>query len=70
MSSLPSRPGAAATAGTVPRRAYLPEPGACLPDLTYYWNRIQACAGLEGIRIHDLTHTIASSVLVRGETPR
>ena len=35
------------------------KPGACLPDLTYYWNRIQAHAGLEGVRIHDLRHRCA-----------
>ena len=34
-------------------------PGACLSDLTHYWNRIQARAGLEGVRIHDLRHTCA-----------
>ena len=33
------------------------KPGACLPDLTYYWNRIQARAGLQGVRIHDLRHS-------------
>ena len=32
------------------------KPDACLPDLTYYWNRIQALAGLENVRIHDLRH--------------
>ena len=37
------------------------KPGACLPDLTYYWNRIQARAGLEGVRIHDLRHSCAVS---------
>ena len=36
------------------------KPGACLPDLTYYWNRIQARAGLQGVRIHDLRHSCAS----------
>ena len=25
------------------------EPGTCLPDLTYYWNRIQAHAGHEDV---------------------
>ena len=30
------------------------KPGIHLPDLTYYWNRIQARAGLDGVRIHDL----------------
>ena len=36
------------------------KPGACLPDLTYYWNRIQARAGLEGVRVHDLRHSCVS----------
>ena len=43
------------------------KPGACLPDLTYYWNRIQAHAGLEGVRIHDLRHSHASRALALGE---
>ncbi len=34
--------------------------GIHLSDLTYYWNRIQAHAGLEGVRIHDLRHQSAS----------
>ena len=44
------------------------KPGACLPDLTYYWNRIQARAGLEGVRIHDLRHSYASRALALGES--
>ena len=36
------------------------KPGACLPDLTYYWNRIQVHAGLDGVRVHDLRHSCAS----------
>ena len=32
------------------------KPGIHLPDLNHYWNRIQAHAGLEGVRIHDLRH--------------
>ena len=36
------------------------KPGLCLPDLTYYWHRIQARAGLEGVRVHDLRHSCAS----------
>ena len=43
------------------------KPGACLPDLTYYWHRIQARAGLEGVRIHDLRHRFASRALALGE---
>ena len=41
--------------------------GICLPDLTYYWNRIQAYAGLEGVRIHDIRHSFASRALALGE---
>ena len=37
------------------------KPDACLPDLTYYWNRIQARAGLENVRIHNL-HDIGSAI--------
>ena len=44
------------------------KPGACLPDLTYYWNRIQAHAGLEGVRIHYLRHSHASRALALGES--
>jgi len=44
------------------------KPGNCLPDLTYYWNRIQARAGLEGVRIHDLRHSHASRALALGES--
>ena len=44
------------------------KPGACLPDLTYYWNRIQAHAGLEGVRVHDLRHSHASRALALGES--
>ena len=43
------------------------KPGNCLPDLTYYWNRIQAHVGLEGVRIHDLRHSFASLALALGE---
>ena len=44
------------------------KPGLCLPDLIYYWNRIQARAGLEGVRIHDLRHSYASRALALGES--
>ena len=44
------------------------KPGAFLPDLTYYWNSIQARAGLEGVRIHDLRHSHASRALALGES--
>ena len=44
------------------------KPGACLPDLTYYWNRIQVHAGLDGVRVHDLRHSHASRALALGES--
>ena len=44
------------------------KPGICLPDLTYYWNRIKDHAGIEGVRIHDLRHTHASRALALGES--
>ena len=42
--------------------------GIHLPDLNHYWNRIQAHAGLEGVRIHDLRHSHASRALALGES--
>ena len=44
------------------------KPGICLPDLTYYWNRIKDHAGIEGVRIHDLRHSHASRALALGES--
>ncbi len=44
------------------------KPGIHLPDLTYYWNRIQAHAELEGVRIHDLRHSHASRALALGKS--
>ena len=44
------------------------KPGACLPDLTYYWNRIQVHAELDGVRVHDLRHSHASRALALGES--
>ncbi len=44
------------------------KPGICLPDLTYYWNRIKDRAGIEGVRIHDLRHSHASRALALGES--
>ena len=43
------------------------KPDTFLPDLTYYWNRIQTRAGLENVRIHDLRHSHASRALAIGE---
>ena len=44
------------------------KPGICLPDLTYYWNRIKDHAGIEDVRIHDLRHSHASRALALGES--
>ena len=44
------------------------KPGICLPDLTYYWNRIKDHAGIDGVRIHDLRHSHASRALALGES--
>ena len=44
------------------------KPVICLPDLTYYWNRIKDHAGIEGVRIHDLRHSHASRALALGES--
>ena len=50
------------------------KPGIHLPDLTYYWNRIQARAGLEGVHIlGDLANALAgacpSSAMRRSRFP-
>ena len=44
------------------------KPGAHLPGLGYYWNRIRDRAGLEDVRIHDLRHSHASEALALGES--
>ena len=44
------------------------KPDAHLPGLSWYWNRIQDRAGLEGVRIHDLRHSHASRALALGES--
>ena len=44
------------------------KPGAHLPDLAYYWGRIAARAGLDGVRIHDVRHSYASRALALGES--
>ena len=44
------------------------KPDAHLPGLNNYWNRIQARAGLDGVRIHDLRHSHASEALALGES--
>ncbi len=44
------------------------KPGTHLPNLDYYWKRIQALAGLKAERIHDLRHSHASETLALGES--
>ncbi len=44
------------------------KPGARLPHLFYYWNRVRARAGLDDVRLHDLRHSFASRALALGET--
>lgn len=43
------------------------KPGCHLTDLQHPWRRIRAQAGLDGVRIHDLRHSFASSALALGE---
>ena len=38
--------------------------------LTHAFTRIAARAGLEGVRFHDLRHTFASLMLLRGAKPK
>ena len=42
------------------------DPGA----LSHAFNRIATRAGLEGVRFHDLRHTFASLMLLRGAKPK
>ena len=44
------------------------KPGTHLTDLSYYWARIAARAGLDGARIHDIRHSYASRALALGES--
>jgi integrase len=43
-------------------------PGARLTDLQPFWQRVRARAGLEGVRIHDLRHTFASTAVAAGHS--
>ena len=43
--------------------------GECrLTDLQHPWRRFRARAGLDDVRIHDLSHTFASRALALGES--
>ena len=44
------------------------KPGTHLTDLSYYWARVAARAGLVGARIHDIRHSFASRALALGES--
>ena len=41
-------------------------PGKPLGDIKTFWRRVCRDAGLEGVRLHDLRHTYASSLVSRG----
>lgn len=43
-------------------------PGARLTDLQPFWQRVRARAGFEGVRIHDLRHTFASTAVAAGHS--
>ena len=43
------------------------EPDRHLSQLSTYWQRVRARAGLEDVRIHDLRHSFASRALALGE---
>ena len=43
-------------------------PGKRLMTLKSTWGRVQALAGLEGVRLHDLRHSYASRALALGES--
>jgi integrase len=43
-------------------------PGARLTDLQPFWQRVRARAVLEGVRIHDLRHTFASTAVAAGHS--
>jgi site-specific recombinase XerD len=42
-------------------------PGARLSDLQPFWQRVRARAGLKDVRIRDLRHTFASTVVAAGQ---
>ena len=44
------------------------KPDRRLSQLTTYWHRVRAWAGVEDVRIHDLRHSFASRALALGES--
>lgn len=40
--------------------------GKCVSDIYYYWSRLRARLGLEGMRVHDLRHSFASFLVSSG----
>ena len=42
------------------------KPGQPLGDIKRFWQRMCSEAGIEGVRLHDLRHTYASSLVSRG----
>ena len=55
----------------VPRSSWVfpgAKPDRRLSQLTTYWHRVRARAGVEDVRIHDLRHSFASRALALGES--
>ena len=55
----------------VPRSSWVftgAKPDRRLSQLTTYWHRVRAWAGVEDVRIHDLRHSFASRALALGES--
>ena len=55
----------------VPRSSWVftgAKPDQRLSQLTTYWHRVRAWAGVEDVRIHDLRHSFASRALALGES--
>jgi len=44
------------------------DPGCHLKGLEEVWTRLRARAGLDGVRIHDLRHSFASTAMAAGES--
>ena len=71
---VPLPPGAAAVVEALAPVPHSPwvfagrTPGRHLSQLTTYWHRVRARAGVEDVRIHDLRHSYASRALAIGES--